>query len=148
MFDYEAKQDSPGGFQELSLTKGIHHLIEMACPISSYFTITTTSTIAPGQMLEYLGEHNEHWWKAKNEEGMEGCVPSSYVILKSNVRCVVPWWWALYGVVWCLGGGHYMEWCGALMVGIMWSGVVSWWWALRGVVLVGIIWSGVTRHLL
>eukprot|EP00731_Ephydatia_muelleri_P032869 Em0024g413a len=58
MFDYEARQDSPGGFNELSLTKG--------------------------QMLEFLGEHNEHWWRARGEGGTEGCVPSSYVILKNN----------------------------------------------------------------
>ena len=64
MFDYEARQDSPGGFKELSLTKG--------------------------QMLEFLGEHNEHWWRARGEEGAEGCVPSSYVILKNN-NTTLPW---------------------------------------------------------
>lgn len=64
MFDYEAKTDSPGGFKELSLTKG--------------------------QMLTFLGEHNEHWWMARDSEGVEGCVPSSYVILKNN-NTTLPW---------------------------------------------------------
>lgn len=39
-----------------------------------------------GQILEFLGEleENEHWWRVRDEDGNEGCVPASYVIKKEH----------------------------------------------------------------
>ena len=44
-----------------------------------------------GQLLEFLGERkdNEHWWIVKNEDGEEGSVPSSYIIVKEEQS--LPW---------------------------------------------------------
>ncbi|XP_003384928.1 PREDICTED: uncharacterized protein LOC100635430 [Amphimedon queenslandica] len=62
---YTANPDSPGGFTELTIKKG--------------------------DILEFISEHkdNEHWWEARNGDGMIGYIPSSYVILKEDQ--VLPW---------------------------------------------------------
>ena len=59
------------------------HSSGLECDLWQY-----TST---GQLLELLREHpdNEHWWEVKNEEGQQGFVPSSYVIIKEEQ--VLPW---------------------------------------------------------
>ena len=42
--------------------------------------------VCSGQILELLGEQedNEHWWRVRDEDGNEGCVPASYVIKKKE----------------------------------------------------------------
>ena len=44
-----------------------------------------------GQLLELLGEHpdNEHWWEVRDEDGTQGFVPSSYLIIKDDQA--LPW---------------------------------------------------------
>ncbi len=41
-----------------------------------------------GQLVELCREHpdNEHWWEVQNEDGEIGFVPSSYVIVREEVR--------------------------------------------------------------
>ena len=79
-FDYNANPEQPGGFPELSVKKG-------SVKIKFWKVCQTYSVLfSLGQLLQFISESpdNEHWWKARNEDGQTGYVPSSYVLLKEE----------------------------------------------------------------
>ena len=49
-------------------------------------------TIA-GQEVVLIKEHptNEHWWEVRNEDGLTGFVPASYVMIRNTPSTSLPW---------------------------------------------------------
>ena len=61
----------------------------MWCEYSEYSILCMCECVClcvSGQILELLGEQedNEHWWRVRDEDGNEGCVPASYVIKRKE----------------------------------------------------------------
>ena len=46
-----------------------------------------------GQEVVLVKEHplNEHWWEVKNEDGVTGFVPASYVMVRETASASLPW---------------------------------------------------------
>ena len=63
------------------------HVRTCVCVIITCFEVSAAVCDgATGQILELVSEmeENEHWWRVRDEEGEEGCVPASYVIKKEH----------------------------------------------------------------
>ena len=43
-------------------------------------------TIRKGDLLEITSKTNVAWWKAKNENGQEGWIPSNYVAKRDSLE--------------------------------------------------------------
>ena len=39
----------------------------------------TDLSLAPGEELEVLDSSQEHWWRARNQDGQAGMIPANYV---------------------------------------------------------------------
>lgn len=72
----------------------VHMLFILTTSTPSLVQVGTSGCYnSVGQEVVLINEHpsNEHWWEVRNEDGMTGFVPASYVMVRETPSASLPW---------------------------------------------------------